>query len=534
MKTKKNNAENSVSIIHAFLKKLNYSIPAQTVENYLDGHPNGDSMLAISDFLTVTEIENMAIQIDFEKLRTIDAEKLIFLQDEKFVIVEEINDNGVTIINQNSVSRFISVNEFQNIWDGIAIVATKKNVSFWDVLKSRVRFRFSIYELASLLVIFLVTGILIKNFAFLSQDLQLIGLLFSKMFGVLISILLLEQTFGKQSSISAKICGLTSNSKDVETGCSKIMKSGMGEITNWLTWAELGFIYFLSTLLYLLFSGISIGNVLQIISIISLCAIPFTIYSVGFQAFKKTYCTLCLLVVATLWCEVLFSWRYLPSSNYSLSSLFSLIYILTIVSISWALFKKLFVGFSALTSLKRKFGKFKYDQEVFKILIDNEKNPSIKDEGQVMVFGNKESRLEISIVSNPYCQPCAEAHMIFENLLQKYPDHFKLNIIMPYSQRENDNRREVVEYFLNHYLLNGKEATQKDIHRWFAASEKSAKLLGEYKIQDSEEFRNLTSYSQEFMEKTGVYFTPAIFIDGKPLPKQYELEDLESLVLLLS
>lgn len=522
------------AILNVLLKKIGYSFSSQSVSTYMNNHPNKGTMLSLTDFLTSNGIESAAAKIDYNDLININLGVVAYLNDGKLVVIHELDDNGVVFLDDKSKKEYISKDDFLLNWDGIVVLATPKPLNLFANFKANIKPEFSITNLIAAIFLILIIGLITTNYQFLTIEINVFALVVEKLVGVMLSILLLQQTFGGQSAIGNKICGLTKNDSETETGCSKLLSSENGRLTSWVSWAELGFIYFLSTTIYLLYSGIQISEFLSILAFISILSLPFTVFSLGFQLKTKTYCVLCLMVVCSLWIEVLLTWKYFDYHSIALKSFYLLGYIGIIVTLLWFLFRKIYHGYSLLNLVNLRFNKFKFDLKVFEALSSSGKLAEVESTDPVMTFGNELAKLELLIISNPYCQPCSYAHQVLEELLHKYPQHFKLKIIMPYTERDNDNRKEVVENFLNSYLLEEKYITQEKIGSWFRLKVKSTLNLDSIEIRRNEIFEGYAKYYKSYMERTGIFYTPAIFINGHLLPSQYDIEDIESLILLLS
>ena len=85
--------------------------------------------------------------------------------------------------------------------------------------------------------------------------------------------------------------------------CNAILSSKAAKVFEGLTWSEVGFFYFAGTWLLLLFGGRS-PFVWQILALLNIVSLPYTVYSIYYQArVAKKWCVLCCTIQALLWLE---------------------------------------------------------------------------------------------------------------------------------------------------------------------------------------------------------------------------------------
>ncbi len=94
--------------------------------------------------------------------------------------------------------------------------------------------------------------------------------------------------------------------------CRKVINSPAGKIFNLIHTADLGVLYFGGSLLALIFSAFSYFFYFRLVflALLNLLTLPYTLFSVLYQAFIiKKWCALCLIVQAIFWLEF---WQFLP------------------------------------------------------------------------------------------------------------------------------------------------------------------------------------------------------------------------------
>jgi uncharacterized membrane protein len=128
-----------------------------------------------------------------------------------------------------------------------------------------------------------------------------------------LSMLLLTKTLGLSVSFFLLWYMLDSNHPFLEnicqnnntTSCASVLQSEAATIGGVISWSEIGFFYFAGSFLALLL-GSAQPPVLAIIGILNLLTLPYTFFSVYYQAFViKKWCTLCLAIQIAFWMEFL-------------------------------------------------------------------------------------------------------------------------------------------------------------------------------------------------------------------------------------
>lgn len=113
--------------------------------------------------------------------------------------------------------------------------------------------------------------------------------------GLYISYLLVLKQLNIHSHIAERVCGIIE-----QQGCSTVLKTDGSSFFGIVHWCEVGVAYFGVSLLILFLKPDWIG----LLSIINICCLPFTAWSVWYQHYRaKAWCTLCLSVQALLWIQ---------------------------------------------------------------------------------------------------------------------------------------------------------------------------------------------------------------------------------------
>lgn len=343
--------------------------------------------------------------------------------------------------------------------------------------------------------------------------------------GVYLCFLLIRKTLRLDSAVGDKICGLFGSMH-----CADILETPAAKIGGVYSLAECGFAFFLVNFFFLPASGMPY---------VFLCALPFTVWSVWYQGWRaKTWCPLCLLVQALVWGQTLlfiFSfpkigsesvlhrydvWDVSLSCDYiflAVAYLFSVVVVHRVV----ATVEKAVQGENERFAFRR----FKSAPSVFNSLLASQPAYAVEDVRTLLRFGNLAApRGSITVISNPYCVPCAKMHQRLEALVSA---GFEVDYVLStFSVDMLGINRRIVAY----YRKFGADRTWKMLTGWYAGG----KTEGTQFFCDalSEEEINTVDVSEEverhmaFVGSSAISGTPTVLVNGRELPEAYQVEDL--------
>jgi len=238
---------NTETILKLFLKTINANVNSQTASKCLERHPNYNSLLAISDCLNEWDISNRAVKIDKSGFSDDDLTYpfIAYLGDKNgsFILVKRISGTTVNYFDENGKNASIDRDHFFLMWDGILLEAEVN--SYGKEKNYRInRIRYLLENLRPSIGIGIFVILLI--FIIKSQNLSFIFISFIllKVTGVIVTSLLLVQSIDAKNPLVKNICGLIG-----KNDCNSILKSEAANITDWLSWSDVGFVYFTGSLL---------------------------------------------------------------------------------------------------------------------------------------------------------------------------------------------------------------------------------------------------------------------------------------------
>lgn len=356
-----------------------------------------------------------------------------------------------------------------------------------------------------------------------------------KFVGTGATVLLLMYENDKSNAFVKEMCGT-----GTKTNCDSILSSKVSKILG-ISWGEIGFFYFAATTALILFPGIPFVDKTIWLSLLNITAVPYTLFSVYYQwRIAKQWCRLCLTVQAVLLLELIWSilnfWTVSHPSfyNYFLQSPFinivSPILILGTIIITWYGIKPALVKARNADLYESAYKRLQYNPEIFHGLLHQQfKAPDGWQDLGINV-GNPTATNTIIKVCNPYCGPCAKAHLQLEQILERNED-VKLKIIFTATNNEHDNSAVVVKHLLRIAAEGNPAKTQKSLDYWYSAENKDYQAFAKKYPLSKDYFatENQVDAMSKWCTEAEITFTPTIFVNGFRLPENYNVEELKNI-----
>ncbi|MEO6977602.1 MAG: vitamin K epoxide reductase family protein, partial [Mucilaginibacter sp.] len=410
-----NNYQNPEAAVIKLLKSLVIGIEPATIIAELEKHPDYPSLLAISDVLNVFNIDNAAYRVDAGNISTVPCPFIAHtnLNGGDFLTVENISGDTVLASSDKWNRHKLSLDEFKKMFQGVVLTAEPSSAYKTTTTPTTILTSIKAPLIAAVVLLMLL-GALLHNGYFTDLTWQTALLTLFKTAGLITSILLLVQSIDSNNPLVQKLCQASS-----KTNCNAILSSKAAKVFDGLSWSEVGFFYFAGTWLLLLFGG---GSTLAwwVLAALNIVSLPYTVYSIYYQArVAKQWCVLCCTVQALLWLEFI----PLISRSYSLSfgegrgEAIPIFICLLVPVVLWLLLKPLLLRLQQLSPLKNQLRKFKYNTELFNNVLAAQPKYATPDDEWSIVLGNVEASNIITMVSNPYCPPCAKMHAALDELL---------------------------------------------------------------------------------------------------------------------
>ncbi len=527
--------ENVILSTYRFTKLLQAKVTLSYIKDKILSHPNYRSMLAVSDTLQSCSIDSVSAKLDANRIKNIQHPFIaqVAAQGTKnFVVVTKVTDDKVGFYNSEDKYTWEPFNEFTQRWTGICLFAETDEASGEENYANK---KFSNKVLILGAAIFLLSLLGWIGISFYKQtntelisQLLLIIFFVIKVFGMVVGGLLLWYEIDKHNPVLQKIC---SGSKKVN--CNAVLNSKQATfLFDAFSWSEIGFAYFFGTSSFLLLRGFSF-SALAITGWLSLLSLPFIISSLIYQgAILKQWCKLCIAIQGVLVLEivlVLFTNWYAKPLDISLLPAFIVMSVLPILS--WKLLKPLLERSKESNFYKRNFLQLKNNPNVFTGLLQKSKKIQHPTDGMGIIFKNDIAKYSVIKVCNPYCGPCAEAHPILEELVEK--GVINLQILFASSTDSKDYKAKPVRHFLAIDSQGDKEQTQKALDDWYLAENKDYETFADKYPMNGELIQQMDKIKmmRDWCTEEKITYTPTIFINGYELPKEYQIKDLKNVLI---
>ena len=534
-----NKYEPNVKATIAFLKLLNVKVTESTIDETLQNHPDWPSLLCISDSLNKWNVPNAAGRIEVSEIDQLPTPFMAYTGsvENPLEIVSEISDLEVKIYS-TKLNKLIVENkkDFLKRWEGIYLIAEKNESSGEKDFEKNKRNSFVKSIIPASLFILLI----ILSFLFLQRNIEMSKvidivpvylqylILFS---GVIVTSLLLWYEIDSNNPILLKVCtGI------VKGNCDAILSGKQSKLLSWLSWSEVGFFYFVGGLLTLLFAE-PLTCSFSIIAYLNILALPYTVFSIYYQGkVAKQWCVLCLSVQALLLLggvNVVVYRLLLLLPEIELASIFKSALLYLIPVLFWYALKPYLLRLQEAKNTKREYLRVKFNSEIFETLLKKQKEITIPTYGIGIDFGNPNATNTLIKVCNPYCGPCAKAHLKIEKLLDEIPNlNVKIIFTTPNSPEHNAYKPVAHLLTIASQTNNVKEIRQA-LDNWYFAEKKDYEQFStRHPLNGSlgNQGRKIESMFN-WCNAMEISFTPTIFINGYQLHESYNIEDLKYFLL---
>ncbi len=512
-----------IFLLNQFFLKNNIKIDKNEISLQLLSHPHYPSLSSITDLFNHFDVENLALKVenDLETFLQLPGTFLGQINNNKvedLLLVTKVN-NGVKLVFSEKKSEFKSINEFLDLWTGIVVIIEKSDK------KIKGKSDFTNYVKKGIIITsFICLGyVLIKSQPSLFQ---IIHFLLSVV-GIYISYLIVQHELGFHSKILDKFC----SSQNKKTNCDAVLSSNGATLFGLFKLSDVGLVYFGSFVTVWLMLALNESHDFAIIYLLSTLVIPFTFFSVYYQwKVVRSWCPLCLSVVSILWLQ--FGVLFLNNSflhqlfTYNNSYLLYTTSLLTVLTL-WIIVFPLLKKKQAFEKLEIAHIKFKRNINLFKAALNlNEPLDVTIHETSELVFGNKNSKFNLVVVTNPMCGYCKESHKLVEKILGNKDLDLKIIIRFNVSPEsiESVGTKIALKILELYHTLKEEQCLQalSDIY----GDLDSETWIKKWGITNNNDFLETLTHEKEWCNKNKINFTPAILVNGRQYPKEYSRMDL--------
>ncbi|WP_417290650.1 vitamin K epoxide reductase family protein [Corallibacter sp.] len=505
------------------MKRNKIKIPAEELAIQLLSHPSYPSLHAVTGVLDHFKIENIALEIP----KSVDV--LNQLLNTFFAVLNIEGQNEYAVIKKQKTKikystytkSYINCNyqEFLSIWNGIVVVIDNEKPIRLE--------RSELYENKTILnVLFfcLSLGFLYSFFNSTPTIFEGIHFLLSVL-GLALSVLISKQELGFSSSLTDGLCAIGG-----KVDCDAVLNSKGATVFELIKLSDISLIYF-SGLVISWLLGINLGLSSTLLPLSSVLTIPVMLYSLYYQySIIKNWCTMCLGIVAILFFQVLCVFTLdtsLANFKFDFKGDFLVLSSFLLAMVLWLFLKPLLKKEVLLEDLQIKYLKFKRNFDLFFTVYNQNKYLSTDINVSEITFGNIDAPVNIVLVTNPMCHYCKAAHADIENILNKYNNDVRVTIrfnVMTDEKTKLPYR--IASALLAIYYDISPESCKESLSQIYKEGIDREKWLEKWSHLDIAKFDEVLEYEQKWCHQNAINFTPALLINGKQFPKEYDRSDL--------
>jgi len=509
-----------VATLYRLLQALGVPVTRRTIRHTLEVHPDFPSLSCLSDALHEWGVENMAVRLTPLHLVEVSFPFIAHLEGDgqgQYVVVEGAGADSVTYTHPGRGTVTESIAVFTQRWGGVALLAEANETSGELHYAARRREeRWTAWRkpaVAAGLALFFALAL--GQAATWAQA----ALLLAQAAGLALCVALWSEETG-QGAFAAlkKLCALGK-----KTNCHQVIGSPAGKLFGWISMVDIGLVYFAGTL-----AATAVGGApgLAALAFLSVAALPYTFFSVYVQAVVvRTWCTLCLLTQAVLWLTFAahLGGGHLSAEALSWAGAAGPAAALAAAALAWVAVKPYLVMPGRLRQLKGELERFKRNEALFDFLLAG--RPRI-DTGRLtgeIVLGEPEAPLTVTVVSNPFCAPCAEAHQHLEKLLRLYAGDVK--VVVRFTGDRQLAGAEVNRVARHLISLAGQPELPRALHDWYHHRDYEG-LKVRYPANADADAAAIHREHLRWCDQASVEYTPAVYVEGQLMPEAFNTQDL--------
>jgi uncharacterized membrane protein len=475
-------------------------------------HPDYPSLLSAIDLLDSGGMSFKAVQADASYIAEFNYPLLAHIKqpgEERMHIIE----NAGEWEKQKPITQH---------WSGITIFpeqnGTWQNEQNENYLRREVKNKILVVALSLTAIALLVNSMLQLPELFTN----LFGLL--SILGLATSIVALRTELGFQSELVKQVCGTFSKG-----GCEKVLKSSYAKGFAGITPADFAVLYFAVQFPYYLLACWH-PSWFPALFLFALPGIGISAISIFIQAAKlKEWCILCLGIALTLTLQfAIFIIEYRGRINYKHPILFGGLFLA--LSIPYFFIKQLVKTNASNKRKSAELKKWKLDAGLFINLLRQEPRADVSIWKNDLLLGDPNAPLQITVACNPYCRPCAKAHVQLDSLMHRFSGKIKVQVRLLFPIEDTNNRLTIAtkSILTKSFSIKHNGQLQEMLTDWFASMD-FEKWSGKWKLETTDITERMNQHTQWIIENN-ITFTPTFFVNGRKMPGRYSLNDLEVLI----
>ena len=347
-----------------------------------------------------------------------------------------------------------------------------------------------------------------------------------KIIGVAVCSILVLQQFGWNNTTVSSFCNLGS-----KTDCESVINSSLSKLFGVIHLSEFGLIYFLFGLTSVYVSYLNGDSMLRSLLIANLLVLPFSVISIYYQwKILKKWCPLCVSVMIIFWLEFLVLWLPNDFNFYSHENFKDIFFCFAFPLTLWVMIRQPINDTIKLPKLQRKLDTFRRNTKIFNALLSQTPETFIGDFSYEIEHGAEASPIEIVVVSNPLCAPCSFAHLVIDDLIQRYGESLKVKYRFAIPSTDLISIK-IARHIFQLCITKGKHTAFTALTEWFLIYQQTNQnnWMKNHPSPacDTQLLDDMLKQHSDWCRESRVRKTPIIFINGKILPEEISISDLK-------
>lgn len=502
-----------------YLAIQNIKLDNNEFDFQIETHPDFPSLLAFHDALNFFKVPNIAVQIEDKDVTDLPQYFIAQVQgpsgSELAMVEKKEQEMHVTFAEEKKI--IYSIEKFQYFWSGVVLVAENDDRLIQRKAQKDVGF-VALSILGTVLMLFVSIPLAIFSILIFA------GIFFAKE--------AVSQELSINTNFSSKFCNISAQSD-----CTSVIQSDSFKLFGTIGLSDFSILYFTGQLVaywaLILYQAEAYFFTYTLVGTFAI--IPISIASIYYQwRVAKKWCIVCLAIISVLYVESGFSfWVYQTSElSFYFSNISLMIYLLSflIVTMAWLAIKPLLNQYFDLKNEHKKLFKFKRNYAMFKKELLSQQETMYTQLPSDLIVGNPQAPLKLSIVTNPFCKYCKEAHFQLEELLEQYPEEISLNVLFLFDPEiASTTTSEELHYrLIDIYHYHGPQKFMEALGEWFK-HKKFDKWIAKYGGLEGEKEAIKKIFLEQNISNTNnqVLFTPTITLGNYRFPLSYEKNDIQ-------
>ncbi len=530
-------------VIEDYLKYYEFNIPYKTIKSSLLEHPYANSIEAIKDSLKTWGMDCIALIGNKDVMPLLNYPCLIHINGEKgnCFIIEKVEGESIYINYPAEGLRKRDMNGFfQEIGEFNLIVPSSIDedtyLKFLDKLKIKKkneRKQNKVFLILSLGLLFILIYNITTQLSIIIQ-MSYVILMALSFLGVYIGYLIqnVELKIYK-NKILTLICA---SGKDGNNSCSDVINSKDSKLFGFVSLGDLVLTYFTFYILlscHYLFLG-DPENWIVSTRFLCLASVPFVVYSIIYQIYKKKYCYLCILVDVILTVKLIVILLVSSDINilrYNYSSLLTLIFWYGAISMFMWMYLK--ANREEQTEYKEKakeYEKLKKRLDIFNCMVEKSKEvhrPLINDE---LTFENSNSKVNLVVWISFSCASCANT---FQSILKSnICEIVKVTIRFYVNELINPLYKKIPQKLIAMIIEKKKTEAIDELSRWFQLFHNNNSIDIWLKDSDNvheksiEKANDILDLYSAWYKADNIIGTPTFILEDKIVPNFYDINEI--------